>query len=198
MTELAAPGRSDARRNRERLVIAAAEEFAERGLSAAPADIARRAKVGVGTLYRHFPQREALVDAAFQRELQRICAAAPGLVDKHRATEALRVWANLYLDHAATMDGMSDTLNAIVASGQDPYASSCAILREATNLILAAGAADGTLRTDIGADDILLMISGIAQAVSRHGTREQRARLVDLLVDGLTPAVSPRRSSAAH
>jgi AcrR family transcriptional regulator len=178
--------RSDALQNRERLLEVAARAFAEEGLDTAPVSIAKRAGVGVGTLYRHFPTREALIDAAYQHELTRVCDKAAELLVRQTAAAATRDWMGYFLDYATAKRGMSEALNAVIASGADPYASSHALLVSAVGALLEAGARDGTLRTDVSREDVLLAMSGIAQSTGQYGTREQAARLVDLLMDGLT------------
>jgi hypothetical protein len=100
-----------------------------------------------------------------------------------------------FLDYATAKRGMSEALNAVIASGADPYASSRALLVGAVGALLEAGARDGTLRTDVSRDDVLLAMSGIAQSTGQYGTCDQAARLVDLLLDGLTKgAVSATRT----
>ena len=178
--------RSDALQNRERLLEVAARAFAEEGLDAAPVSIARQAGVGVGTLYRHFPTREALIDAAYQHELSRVCDKAAELLARHTAAAATRAWMGYFLDYATAKRGMSEALNAVISSGADPYASSRTLLADAVGVLLEAGARDGTLRTDVSHDDVLLAMSGIAQSTGQYGTREQATRLIDLLMDALT------------
>ena len=151
--------RSDALQNRARLLEVAARAFAEEGLDAAPAAIARRAGVGVGTLYRHFPTREELVHAAYRHQLARACESVTDLVDRYPAAEATRAWTAHFLDYAAAKSGMSAALDA--------------------------GARDGTLRTDLTPDVVLLFMGGVAYSV-RHGTPAQAGPLVDLLMAALT------------
>ena len=191
--------RSDALQNRQRLLEVAARAFAEQGLDAAPASIAKQAGVGVGTLYRHFPTREALIDAAYQHQLTKVCEKAAELVAGHTAADATRAWMEHFLDYATAKRGMSEALNAVIASGADPYASSHTLLVDAVGTLLEAGARDGTLRTDVSHNDVLLAMSGIAQSTGQYGTREQAARLIDLLMDALTKGADgstppPRRS----
>ncbi|MEO3755893.1 TetR/AcrR family transcriptional regulator [Streptomyces sp. B6B3] len=177
--------RSDALRNRERLLEVAAQVFAEQGLDTAPAAIAKQAGVGVGTLYRHFPTREALIDAAYRHQLTRVCEKAPRLLADHPAADATRTWMEHFLDYVTAKSGMSAALDAVIASGVDPYADSRALLTDAVAALLDAGARDGSLRTDITSDDVLLLMGGVAHAV-RHSTSAQARRLVDLLMDALT------------
>jgi AcrR family transcriptional regulator len=183
--------RSDALQNRERLLEVAARAFAEQGLDAAPVSIAKQAGVGVGTLYRHFPTREALIDAAYQHELARVCETAVELLGQNTAADATRAWMEHFLDYATAKRGMSDALNTVIASGGDPYATSHTLLTNAVGALLDAGARDGTLRTDLSHEDVLLAMSGIAQSTGEYGTREQAVRLVDLLMDALTKGAAP-------
>ena len=178
--------RSDALRNRERLLEVAIRAFTAQGLSVTPVSIAKEAGVGVGTLYRHFPTREALVDAAYRHELSRLCAAAPELVEAHSAARATRLWMDRFIDYAAAKRGMADALLTVIASGADPHAESRALLTGVVATLLEAGAGDGTLRIDLSPDDVLLAMSGVAQATGTYGTREQAGRLLDLVMDGLT------------
>jgi AcrR family transcriptional regulator len=178
--------RIDARQNRERLLEVAARAFAEEGLDATPVSIAKQAGVGVGTLYRHFPTREALIDAAYRNELARVCDQAAHLIARHTAAEATRAWMTHFLDYATAKRGMSEALNTVIASGADPYAASRDLLSGAVGALLDAGARDGTLRTDLSREDVLLAMSGIAQSTGQYGTRDQAARLTNLLMDGLT------------
>jgi AcrR family transcriptional regulator len=184
--------RADAQRNRQRLLEVAVRAFAKRGANVAPQAIAKEAGVGVGTLYRHFPTREALVDAAYRSDLQRLCDAAPGLLADRLAVDATQVWMDQFIDHAFTKRGMADALQAVIASGADPYAESRELLTAAVNALLLAGAADGTLRADLGADDVLISLSGVALATSEFGHRAQARRLVKLLIDGLTKGAGPQ------
>ncbi|GAA3576571.1 TetR family transcriptional regulator [Amycolatopsis ultiminotia] len=177
--------RSDALENRARLLEVAAQVFAEEGLDTAPAAIAKRAGVGVGTLYRHFPTREVLVDAAYQHQLSRVCERAAELVARHPPAEATRRWLAHFIGYATAKRGMSSALNAVITSGVDPFANSHALLVEAVGTLLEAGAGDGSLRADVRADDVLLLLGGLAYA-AQHGTRKQADRLVDLTMDALT------------
>ncbi|PRY40475.1 TetR/AcrR family transcriptional regulator [Umezawaea tangerina] len=177
--------RSDALENRARLLEVAARVFAEQGLDTAPAAIAKQAGVGVGTLYRHFPTREALVDAAYRHQLTLVCDQAAELVTRHPAAEATRLWMTHFIDYATAKTGMSEALNAIIASGVDPFVDSRALLTGAVATLLGAGAEDGSVRTDVASEDVLLLMGGIAYSV-QHGTKEQAGRLVDLLMDALT------------
>jgi AcrR family transcriptional regulator len=172
--------RSDALRNRERVLTAAVRAFSEHGPEASVNLIAKEAGVGIGTLYRHFPTREALIEAAYRNELAAVCDAAPALLDTLPPVDAMRAWMLRFLDYATTKMGMADALRAVVAAGGNPYAESRTLLDDAIERLLTA--ARGEVRGDVAADDVLIGLSGIALAA---GEPDQRARLIDLMLDGL-------------
>ncbi|MEV4643170.1 TetR/AcrR family transcriptional regulator [Actinoplanes sp. NPDC049548] len=179
------PLRADARRNRERLLEVAVRAFTTGGSDVPLETIARTAGVGIGTLYRHFPTREALVEAAYRSELDRLCASAPELLRTHGPDAALRAWMDRFVDYMTTKRGMSDALRLVIASGGNPYAHSRDLLVAALTPLLAAGAEAGTLRDDVPVLDVLTALSGVALAAGEPAQREQAGRLLDLLVDGL-------------
>lgn len=177
------PLRADAQRNRDLLLAAAVESFSECGLEATLEGIAKNAGVGIGTLYRHFPTREALVEAAYRNELAVVCDAAPELLASMPLTEATRAWMDRFIDYMTRKIGMADALRAVIASGADPYAHSFELLVGAIQPLLEASSAAGEIRSDIAAGDVLISLSGVALAAGSN--REQAGRLLDLLMDGL-------------
>ncbi|MGY1604863.1 TetR/AcrR family transcriptional regulator [Geodermatophilus sp. SYSU D00815] len=185
---MTAPGgralRADAQRNRDRLLEVAAHAFAA-GEDVTLEAIARRAGVGIGTLYRHFPTREALVEAAYRNELARLCDAAAELLTTRPPEAALRAWMDRFVDYTTTKRGMADALKAVIASGGNPFAHSRDRMTEALALLLRAGAEAGTLRADADPGDVLTGLSGIALAAGDADRRAQAGRLLDLMVDGL-------------
>ncbi|ONH60498.1 TetR family transcriptional regulator [Frankia sp. CcI49] len=186
----ARPLRVDAQRNRQRLLDAAVRLLPqeEDGSEVTLAAIAKEAGVGIGTLYRHFPTREALVDAAYRGELDRLCDSVDGLVRDLPPDQALREWMDRFVDYMATKRGMGGALRALVAAGGDPFANSRRRLTDAVAMLLAAGVSAGMLRADVTADDLLLGISGVTLATADRGDRAQVGRLLDLLLDGLRTA----------
>jgi AcrR family transcriptional regulator len=179
------PLRADARRNRERLLEVALPAFSQAGVEVTLDAIARQAGVGIGTLYRHFPTREALVEAAYRNELVRLCASVDDLLAMMAPDEALRTWMERLIDYLATKRGMPDALRAVISSGGDPFAQSRESLLDAVRDLLGAGAADHRLRDDVDAWDVLTAVSGISLVASAPDQRQQARRLLDLLVDGL-------------
>jgi AcrR family transcriptional regulator len=175
-------GRSDAQRNRQRIIDAAA-----RVLGAGPDPvkieaIAREAGVGVGTLYRNFPSREALVEEVYRSELTRLCAMAARLLADHRPADALREWMRRYQDFVATKRGMAEALRAVIASGAISSGHTREHLNGAIATILDAGRADGTLRGDVQPADVSASMAGIMVAAADV---DQATRMLQLLVDGL-------------
>ncbi|HEY2488211.1 MAG TPA: helix-turn-helix domain-containing protein [Streptosporangiaceae bacterium] len=177
--------RADARRNRDRLLNAAVRAFSQDGADVTLDAIAKDAGVGIGTLYRHFPTREALIEAAYRSELARLCDAVPDLLQEMRPDEATRAWMDRYIEYMTTKRGMADALRAVIASGGTPYAQSRDRLITAITSLLQAGAASGTLRADIEPADVLASLSGISLAAGEPAQRAQARRLLDLLMDGL-------------
>jgi AcrR family transcriptional regulator len=179
------PVRADARRNRERVLEAAVRAFASDGADVTLEAIAKTAGVGIGTLYRHFPTRDALVEAVYRQELAHLCDAVPGLLRSLPADEATRAWMDRFIDYMTTKRYMAGALQAVIASGGDPYAESRARLIAAITTLLTAGISAGTIRADVEPNDVLLALSGVSLAAGAPDQREQAGRLLDLLVDGL-------------
>jgi AcrR family transcriptional regulator len=187
--------RADAQRNRERLLEVAARVFSQAGPDVTLEAIAKEAGVGIGTLYRHFPTREALVDAAYRNELARLCDSGEDLLRELPPDEALRAWMDHFVDYMTTKRGMGDALRALIASGGDPFSQSRGRLTEAVATLLQAGSAASVLRSDVQPDDVLLSLSGVSLATADPAQREQAGRLLDLLMDGL---VLSRRPATAQ
>jgi AcrR family transcriptional regulator len=177
--------RADAERNRTRLLDAARAAFASGRAPVTLEQIARDAEVGIGTLYRHFPTREALVEALYRKELADLCATAGDLLATHAPERALRAWMDGFADYVAAKREMADALRAVFASGAVTVSQARAELTVAVKQILDAGIADGTLRDDVRPEDVVAMIVGIFTATSIAGGREQLERMFDLLVDAV-------------
>jgi AcrR family transcriptional regulator len=177
------PGaRRDAQRNRQRIIDAAT-----RALTTGPdpvkiETIAHAAGVGIGTLYRNFPSREALVEEVYRSELTRLCAMAAHLVSEHQPADAMRQWMRRYQDFVATKHGMAEALRATIASGAISSGQTREHLNGAIATILDAGRTDGSLRTDIQPADISASMAGIMLTAADI---DQATRMLQLLVDGL-------------
>lgn len=185
-TDTERPLRADARRNREKILSAAVRVFAEEGLEAHLERIAKEAGVGSGTLYRNFPTREALIEAAYRNELSRLCDAAPNLLAAMPPRDALRAWMGRFIDYATAKLGMAEALRAVVDSGVNPYAQSRDLIMNALTSLLDAAAAAGTIRSDISPAVMFAALTGTALASGKPEEREQAERLLDLTLDGLS------------
>jgi AcrR family transcriptional regulator len=183
--------RADAQRNRERLLEVAVRVFSQAGPDVTLESIAKEAGVGIGTLYRHFPTREALVDAAYRNELARLCDSVDELLHELPPDQALRAWMDHFVDYMTTKRGMGDALRALIASGGDPFSQSKVRLTAAVATLLQAGSDAAVLRSDIQPDDVLLSLSGVSLATADPSQREQAGRLLDLLMDGLVVSRYP-------
>lgn len=184
------PLRADAQRNRDKILAAAVRVFSEEGLDAHFERIAKEAGVGTGTLYRNFPTREVLIEAAYRNEVARLCDAVPGLLAAMSPPEALRAWTRRFIDYATAKFGMADALRAVVASGSNPYADSHEMIQAALTSLMDAGAAAGTIRSDISPTDMFAALAGIALTSAKPEQRAQAERLLDLTLDGLNPVRS--------
>jgi AcrR family transcriptional regulator len=179
------PQRADAKRNREKLLIAATDTFAENGPDVALETIAARAGVGVGTLYRHFPNRETLMVATYQHEVDALCAAAEELLGSQPADEALRAWIERFATYAAAKRGMGEALLSALASDSAMYAETREQILDALRLLLDAGAESGTLRADIAPEDVMRVISAIWYVPSGPQWGEIIRNMLTLVIDGL-------------
>ena len=184
-TDTGRPLRADARRNREKILSAAVRVFAEEGLEAHLERIAKEAGVGSGTLYRNFPTREALIEAAYRNELSRLCDAAPELLAAMPPREALRAWTGRFIDYATAKLGMAEALRAVVDSGVNPYAHSRELIMTALTSLMDAARAAGTIRSDVSPAVMFAALTGVALASGKPEEREQAERLLDLTLDGL-------------
>jgi AcrR family transcriptional regulator len=181
----ARPVRADAHRNRQRLLEAARRSFSADADRVALEGIAREAGVGIGTLYRHFPTREALVEAVHHAEVTRLCDSASELLATREPDTALRAWMDRFADYIATKREMADALRAVIASGAITSSQIRGQMSAAVQLMLDAGAGAGTLRDDVRADDVVASLVGTFLACGQPEQREQAGRMLDLLMDAL-------------
>ncbi|MEV1172395.1 TetR/AcrR family transcriptional regulator [Nonomuraea sp. NPDC049784] len=181
------PLRAHAQRNRDKLIATARTAFAAAGDTVPLESIAREAGVGIGTLYRHFPTREALVEAVYAAELDDITTSASALLERLPPQIALRAWMDRYAAFVAMKRGIADALRAGQASGRIPTSTTRERITAAITAILAKGADTGSLRADVDPDDVTTMLLGIFLATAALDTPEQTGRLLDLLIDALHP-----------
>ncbi len=177
--------RADGQRNRERLLEAAKAAFAEAGPDISLDEIARRAGVGIGTLYRHFPTRDAIVEAVYRREVAQLADAATRLLDELPPGAALHEWMRLFVDYIATKKVIAAALGSIAGGVSELYASSGARIQAAMSLLIARAAAAGQIRADADPADILRALIGFTYFNTSPGWEASAHRLIDLLMDGL-------------
>ncbi|HEX6344980.1 TetR/AcrR family transcriptional regulator [Umezawaea sp.] len=179
--------RSDAARNRERLLTAARNAFTAADDTVPLETIARDAGVGIGTLYRHFPTREALVEAVYAAELDAVATSAPALLAAHPPEVALRAWLDRYAAFVDTKRGMITTLRAGWQSGRTATPATRERVTAAIAAILAEGARTGALRADVDPEDVTAMLLGVFLSTTVGGDPERTGRLLDLVVDAVRP-----------
>jgi AcrR family transcriptional regulator len=172
--------RADARRNREKLLAAAVELFATVGTDVSLDAVAKRAGLGIGTLYRHFPTRDALVEAAYRAEVTHLCEAAEALLAGHEPDVALAEWMDRFVAYAAAKKGMKGALQS-VAAGSDLWGETRRQIIAAIASLLDAGVAAGTLRSDMTADDVWRAMGSVWSI----DDEDQIRTLLRLLMDGL-------------
>jgi AcrR family transcriptional regulator len=183
----ARPVRADARRNRDALLAAARDAFAATPDAVALDAVARAAGVGIGTLYRHFPTREALVEAVYAAELDEVVSSAPDLLAAHGPEVALRAWMTRYAEFFRIKRGMSDTLRAGWASGAIATPATRERITAALAVLLGEGAAAGTLRADVDPENVTMMLLGVFLSTTATDSPDRVDRLLDLTVDALRP-----------
>ena len=178
--------RADARRNREKLLLAAVELFAEAGEDVSLEAIADRAGVGIGTLYRNFPTREALAEAAYRNEVRRLCDAAGELLAAEAPDEALAEWMDRFVTYVAAKRSMANMLQSVISSGDSElYADARRQMVGAITMLLQASEQAGSIRADVEPEDVLRLMSGIWLVADGDDWSERAGRLLSLLMDGL-------------
>src|SRR3954453_16206471 len=177
--------RADAIRNRERVLEAAKAVFSAGGPEATLEAVARRAGVGIGTLYRHFPTREALFEAVYRREVQQLSELAEQLNSEASPIDALRRWLRSNVEFVATKKGMLAALALTVHGSSELYAHSFDRLTKAVGALLDRAVAAGAIRADISPEDLLRALIGMCYMHDQPGWQHSVMRLVDVFVDGL-------------
>ena len=173
------PSRKDARTNRERILTAARSAFTASS-NASLSAIARQAGVGIGTLYRHFPSREALIVELYRHEIQHLIDLAPGLLETHTPLEALRLWFGEVARYGQLKYGAAEVIHAATSDDEyyEPFVRAIAVL-------LDQGAAAGELKKGLDPEDVLLQLSVLWRIDPRRGGGARAARILDLIIDGL-------------
>jgi AcrR family transcriptional regulator len=178
--------RADAQRNYDRLVAVARDVVEEQGTQASLRDIARRAGVGLGTLYRHFPTRDALLETLLRRGFDRLTARADALSDGAEPEAALQEWLRDFARGAGTVRGLPASLMVTLADEKSPLHASCAAMRQAAARLLQRAQVSGHIRPDIDGTDLFALVNAVGWVAEQAPTlAERRDRLLELVLDGL-------------
>lgn len=177
--------RADAERNRIRLMEVAKAAFTELGADVALEEIARRAGVGIGTLYRHFPTRDALLTEVYRHAVEQLAETAAHLSKTRTPVDALRDWMRLFVDYIATKQVMAPALSAMSGGTAGLYASSGPTIKTAISLLIDRAVAHGDIRLDLEPLDLLRALMGVANVNNGPGWQASAHMLIDILIDGL-------------
>jgi AcrR family transcriptional regulator len=179
--------RTDAQRNRERILEVAKEAFTRSGASASLDDIAREAGVGAGTLYRHFPTRDALLEAVYRVEVEKLAAAERNLAQAMPPIEALRAWMLLFVDYIATKQIIAPALNTLVGGPSKVFEASRGQVQGAIQALVKRAIKSGDIRRDFDPVDLLRALIGVSNVASGPDWQQSARRLVDILITGSRP-----------
>jgi len=179
--------RTDAQRNRERILEVAKAAFARSGANTSLDDVARQAGVGPGTLYRHFPTRDALLEAVYHTEVGKLAAAQRELSEKLPPVEALRAWMLLFVDYIAAKHIIAPALNTIVGGPSKVYEASRTQVSGAIETLVKRAIKSGDIRKDLDAFDLLRALIGVSNVASAPDWQQSAKRLVDILILGSRP-----------
>ena len=185
------PMRADARRNREQLLAVASDAFSEFGVDASLEEVARRAGVGIGTLYRHFPSRDVLLEAVFRRNIDQLADSADELLRDLPADRALDEWMRSFVNYVASKKGLASHLKTVLSADSPLFVYTHERMNASIRELVLAAAAAGSIREDIDPTDLLRALSGVCLAADEPGWQEQACRICSLLMDGLRYQMEP-------
>jgi AcrR family transcriptional regulator len=179
--------RADAQRNRERILEVAKQEFTRSGANASLDEIAKKARVGPGTLYRHFPTREELLVAVYRSEMEKLAAAERCFADTLPPVEALRAWLLLFVDGVETKQIIAPVLNTLVSDPKKVFEASYALIHEALRALVKRAIKSGDIRKDLDPIDLLRALVGVANVSASPDWQQSARRLVEILILGARP-----------
>ncbi len=180
--------RADARRNRERILEVAKEEFTRSGANTSLDEIATRAGVGAGTLYRHFPTREALLEAVYRTEVEKLAAAERRFAETMPPVEALRAWMLLFVDYIAAKQIIAPALNTLVGGSSKLYEATRGQVQGAIEALVKRAIKSGDVRKDLDPFDLLRALIGVSYVATSPDWKQSATRLVDILITGSRPS----------
>jgi AcrR family transcriptional regulator len=176
--------RTDAQRNRERILEVAKQAFTRNGSEASLDDIAKDAGVGAGTLYRHFPTRDALIEAVYRSEVEKLAAAERTFAETMPPVEALRAWMLLFIDYIAAKHIIAPALNSVVGGPSKLYEGSRIQIQGAIDSLVRRAITSGDIRKDLEPFDLLRALIGVSNVASTPDWQQSARRLVDILISG--------------
>ncbi len=179
--------RSDAQRNRKRILEVAKAAFTRYGADASLDEIAKQTGVGAGTLYRHFPTRDALIEGVYQNEVEKLAAAADWFAQSMSPIEALRAWMLLFVDYIAAKHIIAPALNSVVGGPSRLYEGSRGLVQGAMDELVKRAKKSGNLRRDLDASDLLRALIGVSHVGAGPDWQQSARRLVDILIAGSRP-----------
>jgi len=179
--------RADALRNRECILEVAKTAFTRQGANTSLEEIAKQAGVGIGTLYRHFPTRDALVEGVYRNEVEKLAAAAARFAETMSPLEALRAWMMLLVDYIAAKHIIAPALNSVVGGPSRLYEGSRSMIQGAIADLVKRAKRSGDLRKDLDALDLLRALIGVSHVGSGADWQQSARRLVDILIAGSRP-----------
>ena len=179
--------RTDAQRNRERILEVAKEAFTQSGANASLDEIAKQAGVGPGTLYRHFSTREELIEAVYRTEVEKLAAAERTFAETMPPLDALRAWMLLFVDYIATKKIIAAALNSLVGGPSKVFEASYGQVWEAIRALVKRAVKSGDIRKDLDPIDLLRALIGVASVGTSPDWQLSARRLVDILILGARP-----------
>jgi AcrR family transcriptional regulator len=179
--------RADAQRNHERILEIAKKAFTKSGVNISLDDVAKQAGIGAGTLYRHFPTREALLEAVYRTEVEKLAAAERELAETLSPIEALRAWMLLFVDYIAAKQIIAPALNTSVGGPSKLFDSSGALIKGAISSLVGRAIESGDIRRDLDPLDLLRALVGVSNVASAPDWEQSAKRLVQILILGSRP-----------
>jgi AcrR family transcriptional regulator len=179
--------RADAERNRDRILEVAKDAFTKFGAEASLDEIAKQAGVGAGTLYRHFPSREALIEAVYRTEVEKLAAAERNFAETMPPIEALRAWMMLFVDYIAAKKIIAPVLNTLLGGASKVFESSHAQIWDAIRALVKRAIKSGHMRKDLDPIDLLRALIGVSNVATGPDWQQSAKRLVDILITGSRP-----------
>src|ERR1700756_290230 len=189
--------RADAQRNRTRILEIAKDAFTRSGANISLDEVARQAHIGAGTLYRHFPTRDSLLEAVYRTEVEKLAAAEREFAESMPPVEALRAWMLLFVDYIATKQLIAPALNNMVGGPSKLFESSGSHIKGAIDSLVKCAIKNGDIRPDLDPVDLLRALIGVSNVASAPDWVQSARRLVDILILGSRPVAGTQRTESS-